>query len=164
VTKQARRTTELWSSPPHIKVFEALSVVGGGRIETIGRHEKLISSSTGNKHYRVTYSPSVRYMECNDNGSHFVGYLGYPAIAVLMYLGRIELHSRLVDDLKDAPWKVLNVAHKNDYDATTDVLFRKYSSIERAEFHGFASHVCEVVSRMRIRRRPWMMIAPPTGF
>lgn len=55
---------------------------------------------------------------CNDNGSYWQGYLGYPAIAFLFSIGVIPYspeHSLLLKDIK---WKDINQDFKNDWDKT----------------------------------------------
>lgn len=55
---------------------------------------------------------------CNDNGSYWVGYLGYPAIAFLMLTRRIKYEERFSEELKNIAWKDINVKFKNDFEKT----------------------------------------------
>jgi len=70
----------IWKQPPIIKVYEALGSIADGRITVEGNTAKIYSSS-GNKFYEVTYDPDTSSIMCNDNGSYWAGYLGYPAIS-----------------------------------------------------------------------------------
>ena len=47
-----------------------------------------VVSSDGTKKYRVEISADGREISSNDNASYWQGYLGYPAIAVLMARGK----------------------------------------------------------------------------
>jgi hypothetical protein len=55
---------------------------------------------------------------CNDNGSYWQGYLGYPAIAFLMSKNIIPYSSTSTNFLKDIMWKDINTKFKNDWDKT----------------------------------------------
>ncbi|MFH1802756.1 MAG: hypothetical protein ABH864_04910 [archaeon] len=105
-----------WKIPPKIKVHEALGCIGDGRIEVNGNEARVFSSSKG-KFYSVKYDGKNAIM-CNDNGSYWVGYLGYPAIAFLMLKGKIHYNAKLVEAFKDIAWKDVNVKFKNDYEKT----------------------------------------------
>ncbi len=104
----------IWKQPPIIKVYEALGALADKRIEIEGNTAK-VRSSTGNKVYTVTYDPKTRAIMCNDNGSYWQGYLGYPSIAYLLKISVIPYSPRLVELLNDIPWKDLNQNFKNDF-------------------------------------------------
>lgn len=104
----------LWHHPPIIKVYEALGALADNRIEIDGNTAK-VRSSSGNKVYTVTYDPKSSAIMCNDNGSYWQGYLGYPAIAYLLKTDMIPYSPHLTELLKDIPWKDLNQNFKNDF-------------------------------------------------
>lgn len=52
---------------------------------------------------------------CNDNGSYWQGYLGYPAIAFLLKTGVIPCLPKNANLLKDIRWKDINQGFKNDF-------------------------------------------------
>lgn len=107
----------LWQLPPIIKVYEALGCIADGRITVSGNTAKVYSSS-GNKFYTVSYDPDIKSIMCNDNGSYWQGYLGYPAIAYLLKAGIIPYSPSSADILKDIMWKNLNQTFKNDFTKT----------------------------------------------
>ncbi len=131
-----------WKLPPRIKVFEALGAISDGRVELNGGVEvsvgqnlgfgglgpsgvvsaKVYSSSKG-KYYTVTFDPVKKALMCNDNGSYWVGYLGYPAIAVLMVKGILPHDKRLGSALAGILWKDINQKLKNDFDKTEKLVF-----------------------------------------
>src|SRR5271156_4892647 len=80
-----------WKMPPPIKVYEALGAIGDGRIRALDSGAAPngweVVSSDGTKTYRVDISADGREISSNDNASYWQGYLGYPAIAVLMARG-----------------------------------------------------------------------------
>jgi hypothetical protein len=120
----------IWKLPPIIKVYEALGCVADGRIKVEGNVAKVYSSS-GNKFYTVTYDPALNSIMCNDNGSYWQGYLGYPAIAFLLKAGIIPYSQSSANLLKDIMWKDLNQSFKNDFDKT-----EKYCKNLVVERHG----------------------------
>lgn len=107
----------IWKLPPLIKVYEALGSVADGRIKIEGSSAKVSSSSLG-KVYTVKYDSSTRSIMCNDNGSYWQDYMGYPAIAYLLLSGIIPYSITQSELLKGIKWKDLNMKYKNDWDRT----------------------------------------------
>lgn len=103
-----------WKFPPIIKVYEALGCIADQRIQIDGNSAKVYSSS-GNKFYTVTYDPKKNAIMCDDNGSFWQGYLGYPAIAYLLTKGIIPYFPSSAKLLKNIAWKDLNTEFKNDF-------------------------------------------------
>ncbi len=108
-----------WKTPPKIKIYEALGTIGDGRIEISGNAAKVFSSS-GNKFYSVEYDSGKNAITANDNGSYWIGYLGYPAITFLLAKGIIRHNSEFAVALKDIPWKDVNTKFKNDFQKTEE--------------------------------------------
>jgi hypothetical protein len=88
-----------WKPAPLIKVYEALGSIGDGRFEVAGNTAKVYSSS-GKKFYDVMYDPIKQAITANDNGSYWVGYLGYPSIVLLLALGVVTYDPKLAEYLK----------------------------------------------------------------
>lgn len=110
-----------WKVPPRIKIHEALGAIGDQRIEVDGNTAKVYSSS-GNKFYTVTYDPDSHSLMVNDNGSYWKGYLGYPAIAYLMLIGKFSHTQEQADAFKNIAWKNINTKFKNDFNKTLDYI------------------------------------------
>ncbi|HTQ25409.1 MAG TPA: hypothetical protein VMI09_11985 [Candidatus Binataceae bacterium] len=112
-----------WKMPPPIKVYEALGAIGDGRVRPAGggcaAHAWGVVSSDGGKTYRVEISADGREISSNDNASYWQGYLGYPAIAVLITRGTLSATAGATRALAGIPWKELNHRFKNDYARTT---------------------------------------------
>jgi hypothetical protein len=112
-----------WKIPPPIKVYEALGAIGDGRVRTIDNDDAAgawdVVSSEGAKTYRVELSADGREISSNDNASYWQGYLGYPAIAVLLARGTLHASAKATRALAGIPWKELNRRFKNDYARTT---------------------------------------------
>ena len=106
-----------WNVPPRIKIHEALGAIGDKRIEVNGDTAK-VHSSSGNKFYTVLYDPISHSLMVNDNGSYWKGYLGYPAIAYLMLIGKIHYTQEQADAFANIAWKDINTKFKNDFDKT----------------------------------------------
>ncbi|HLJ43353.1 MAG TPA: hypothetical protein VKT12_03975 [Candidatus Binataceae bacterium] len=112
-----------WKMPPPIKVYEALGAIGDGRVRAIDNDDAPgvwdVVSSEGAKTYRVEISADGRKISSNDNASYWQGYLGYPAIAVLLARGTLQASAKATRALAGIPWKELNRRFKNDYARTT---------------------------------------------
>ena len=106
--------------PPPIKVYEAIGAIGDGRVRSTddARNAWEVVSSDSAKKYRVEISADGREISSNDNASYWQGYLGYPAVAVLLMRGLYRPPANVIDALAGIPWKEINRRFKNDYDAT----------------------------------------------
>ncbi len=109
---------EAWKLPPPIKIYEALGAIGDGRVRIEDQHHASVESSEGDKTYAVELSDDGREISSNDNGSYWQGYIGYPAIAVLLIRGLYRPPANVIDALAGIPWKEINRTFKNDYDKT----------------------------------------------
>jgi hypothetical protein len=104
-----------WKSPPKAKIYEALSAVADGRITMTGAGKAEVISSDGTKKYTVEWSYDLNKFTSNDNASYWQGYMGYPIIAVLMVLGRLDYEAETAKLLAGVPWKQLNRRFRGDY-------------------------------------------------
>jgi hypothetical protein len=120
-----------WKMPPLAKVYEALGAVGDGRVQIVDAMRATVTSSDGSKRYEVVISADGREISSNDNASFWQGYLGYPAIAVMITRGLIERRDEAIRALTGVPWKALNTRYRNDYDRTVD------DALSRAAAQGF---------------------------
>ena len=64
----------------------------------------------------MNYDADARAIMANDNGSYWRGYLGYPAIALLMRIGAVSFDARYAEALKGIAWKDINTTFKNDFE------------------------------------------------
>ncbi len=104
-----------WKMPPLIKVYEALGAIGDGRVRIVDAENALVTSSQGDKTYEVQVREGGHEIASNDNASFWQGYLGYPAIAVLMMRRLIAVPATVPDALAGIPWKDLNRRTRNDH-------------------------------------------------
>src|SRR6202030_4543417 len=107
-----------WKLPPLIKLYEALGAIGDGRVRIEDERRAAVTSSDGSKTYEIETSADGREIASNDNASYWQGYLGYPAIAVLLARGMYRPPANVTDALAGVPWKELNRKFKNDYAKT----------------------------------------------
>ena len=107
-----------WKLPPIVKVYEALGAIGDGRVRIEDSRRAFVTSSDAAKTYEVETSADGREIASNDNASYWQGYLGYPAIAVLLARGMYRAPANVTDALAGIPWKELNRKFKNDYAKT----------------------------------------------
>lgn len=114
-----------WKMPPKAKIYEALSAVADGRVHLKGANEAEVASSTGERTYTVRWSTDVRHITSNDNASHWQGYTGYPIIAVLLFLGKIDYERKTAKLLAGVPWKLLNDSFKRDYTKAVDHVLKE---------------------------------------
>lgn len=105
-----------WKMPPLIKVYEALGAVADGRVRLADERRARVTSSDGSKTYEVEFAG--RAIAANDNASYWQGYLGYPAIAVMIARGLVPAEATAVAALRGIPWKELNSRFHNNYTRT----------------------------------------------
>ena len=100
---------EFWQMPPRIKILEALGAVADERIiVSIGKNQAMVHASNGKKTYNVSYNESQNSIVSNDNGSYFAGFIGYPAVAMLMKIGKLQCNDRYSTLFKGLKWKPIN--------------------------------------------------------
>lgn len=104
-------TLRAWKLSPRIKVFEALGALADDRI-SMNENGATVRSSSGNKSYIVTYDSKQQTIISNDNGSYWQGYLGYPAIAYLLKLGKLPLNIEVDNIMKEIEALQLKVGGK----------------------------------------------------
>lgn len=109
-----------WKSPPKAKIYEALSAVADGRVTLMGGEQAEVVSSDDTKTYHVEWSPDLDRITSNDNAWSWQGYMGYPIIAVLMLLGKLEYKTEVANFLAGVPWKQINRRFRNDYTRAVD--------------------------------------------
>lgn len=154
----------IWKQPPIIKVYEALGCLADERLHVEGNSAKAYSSS-GNKYYTVTYDPNTQAIMCNDNGSYWGGYLGYPAIAYLLSVGIIPYSPTSADILKDIKWKDINQSFKNDFVKT-----EKYCQDLVTERGGDLSALLSDINQIHahLSTHPYSLLGkkpkPPSGY
>lgn len=113
-----------WKLPPLAKVYEALSAVADGRVELTGPTSAQVTSSARDKTYAVRWSPDLAQFTANDNASRWQGYTGYPIIAVLLALKKLDYDPAVAQTLAGAAWHALNAQYKRDYDAAVAHVLR----------------------------------------
>lgn len=121
---------ELWKMPPMAKIYEALGAIGDARVRLDDATHASVVSSSGDKTYSVELDGTTHQISSNDNASYWQGYLGYPAIAVLILHGLYAPSPETLKALSGVPWKELNTRYRNDYGRTLDDV------LARAEAHG----------------------------
>ncbi len=148
-----------WKTPPVIKAYEALGAIADGRVQAIDRQSARVSSSDGTKEYGVSYDSGKNAIMANDNGSYWVGYLGYPSIAFLMTLGVLPYDEEVAQSLKGIAWKEINQKHKNDFDKTMEEIFSGMSLESRGRLEELGGRVLKKIEILKIgklgkRKRP----------
>jgi hypothetical protein len=142
-----------WKQPPIIKIYEALGCIADGRLE-ISHNTGKVWSSNKNKYYTITYSPEENAIMCNDNGSYWVGYLGYPAIAFLMQAGVLSYSEEYAQALKGISWKKINTEFKNDFTKTEtmvrDILVQQGLNLQ--SFDQYLTTVSEQIVTLKIKK------------
>ncbi|MBU5678604.1 MAG: hypothetical protein QXJ96_01030 [Candidatus Aenigmatarchaeota archaeon] len=142
-----------WKIPPKVKIYEALGCIADNHVEFISEKEAIVTSSEGNRKYHVSFDLENNFINSDDNGSKFKGYLGYPSIAVLMLKGILPFDKRISDALKGIKWKRLNDKFK-DYNKTIEEALRiaKERGVDEKEIENFVSQVMyEIKSKKFVR-------------
>jgi hypothetical protein len=117
--KREKAPTE-WKMPPPAKIYEALGALADGRVRLEDDCRSSVISSDRSKAYLVEMRPGSREISSNDNASYWQGYLGYPAIAVLLARGLVTPRREVVGALAGIPWKELNSRFRRDYARTIE--------------------------------------------
>jgi hypothetical protein len=153
-----------WELPPVIKVYEAMGAIGDGRVRAADKTTTPlvwdVVSSDGTKTYRVEISADGGEISSNDNASYWQGYLGYPAIAVLLARGTLRTSAEATRALAGIPWKELNRRFKNDYARTVAEVARVVAerggdfNAVRAEAASILDALAALAPLRGARRRP----------
>lgn len=140
-----------WKIPPRIKVYEALGAIADERIVVEDNTAKVYSSSRG-KYYTVEYNPEERAIMTNDNGSYWVGYLGYPAISFLMLKKLLPYNETYAHVLRDIAWKDINVKFKNDFSKTEKLLEDIFTqkNIDVEEVHIYTQQILDEIKKLNL--------------
>ena len=153
-----------WQQPPQIKIYEALGALGDGRLKKEEGEWRCYSSS-GNKFYTVEYDEEKNIIYSNDNGSYWVGYLGYPAIAYLMKIGKIKYSQKFAKALQNIKWKDVNVKFKNDFGKTEKycqkLLVKRGYNL--TEFLQEVENIEKQIKNLKLKK-PARKKKPPTGY
>ena len=136
-----------WKLPPKAKIYEALTAVADGRVKLKGGETAEVLSSDGSKTYTVQWSPDLRQITSNDNGSYWQRYIGYPIIAVLMVLGRLNFDRRVAQALSGIDWKQTNRRFRNDYDKAVESVLLNLD-VESGLRQRVASEVDKIFSQL----------------
>jgi len=99
--------------PPRVKVLEALGSIADGRVRVINDSEAEVTSSTGDRVYKVLIDLKSNKVFSNDNGTYYRNYVGYPIIAFLMVKGVLPYDDKLANALKGINWRKINEIYKN---------------------------------------------------
>lgn len=154
-----------WKPSPIIKIYEALGSIGDERVEINGDTAKVYSSS-GNKYYDVLYDKEQNAITANDNGSYWVGYLGYPSIVFLFAKGIVSYDEKLSHYLKGFAWKDINTKFKNDFAKTQEYIDNQISerhSVDINEFHQELEALLEKVNNLKLEKLT-TSAKPPTAY
>lgn len=68
----------------------------------------------------MEWSADLGQITSNDNASYWQRYMGYPIIAVLMVLGRLDFDGRVAQALSGIAWKQTNRSFRNDHDKAVE--------------------------------------------
>jgi hypothetical protein len=144
-------------------VYEALGALVDKRVEIKSDNHAIVWSSSRNKFYHVRCSSDGHALMVNDNGSYYQGYLGYPAIAVLMHQGRLPYQEAFGELCRNIPWKDINQAHQNDFDKVIASITAGWLPAQRTVVDRFCSEVISELESLQLRHLGEKEI-PPEGY
>ncbi|MBV8356425.1 MAG: hypothetical protein JO189_00605 [Deltaproteobacteria bacterium] len=156
----ASKVGERWKMPPLAKIYEAFGALGDERVQLGDERHASVLSSDRSKTYQVETSADGHEISSNDNASYWQGYLGYPAIAVMLKRGLCPVRAEVIAALSGIPWKELNRRFRNDYSRTIEEVMRRAedrgfdSKIIAAEAEAVLSKLSEFAPLRGSRRRP----------
>ncbi len=136
--------------PPRIKVLEAIGSLGDGRVRMISEECAEVTSSRGDKTYKVVVLPDNRVYS-SDNGTRLRGYIGYPIIAFLMKKGVIPIDREVMKAMTGVPWKDLNEKYKR-YAIVEDIVLRRAErmGVAREIIYDYINIVMKKLSLMKL--------------
>ena len=146
----------LWKLPPKAKIYEALSAVADGRVTMHENKTAEVVSSGGDKTYQVEWSDDLTQITSNDNASYWQGYTGYPILAVLMILGKLQFNNDIARHLAGIRWKEINKKFKRDYDKAVDSVLTELESrgISRELIESEIDHIRIHLESLKLSRLP----------
>lgn len=148
-----------WKATPKAKIYEAWSALADGRVKLTGENEAEVQSSDRSKIYKVVWTEDRTAFGANDNASYWVGYMGYPILAVLMFLEAVSYNPSIVGLFADINWNKLNKLYKRQYDAVVEYVITQIEKAGRGSSEDVRKHADEVFSA--IRGLKLGRIAPP---
>jgi len=163
-----RESPSRWKLPPAAKVYEAFSALADGRVHLPDDPDRggsaEVESSGRDRRYVVEWSLDPLSITANDNASYWQGYLGYPAIAVLVAIGALQADRAIVDLLAGVPWHDLNARYRRDYAAAVDSVLSDLErrGADRARIEGEVTGVLAQLAALEPARPPRRR-RPPRG-
>lgn len=140
--------------PPRVKILEALGAIADGRVKLIDDKHAIVTSSEGDKRYRVYIDLSSMEAYSDDNGTKLRGYVGYPIIAVMMLRGFLPFNEKVANALKGIRWKRLNETYKR-YVVVEKVVKQLAAKrgVSSREIDAFVAEVMKSLRGIRLRLR-----------
>lgn len=136
--------------PPRIKCLEAISSIWKGRVKEISPNEFEVSSSRGERKYKVMIRDNTAFSD--DNGTIYRGYIGYPIIAALILLGKLPNNERIGRAIADIAWADLNEALKSYRKVEERVKAKaKESGVTPAEIDEYVEECMQALSKLTLK-------------
>ena len=118
-----------WKMPPKEKVYEAFSVIADSRYEILENGKATVLSSNRDKRYNIEWieiSTIHIKITSNDNASYWRGYAGYPIVAMLLVLDKVQFNESIAQLFKNINWNVLNKESDNNYTKAVDKILSSW--------------------------------------
>lgn len=141
-------------TPKIVKVYEALSAVGAGRVRIEAPDRAKVTSSDGSKEYAVHWREDWSAATANDNLTRWQSQIGYPIIAAMLLTGKLTYSSEVATALADVAWKRLNDELKRDYDLAIETVLKEIESKTggRASIQAEAERLHAALHAIRLAR------------
>lgn len=129
-----------------------MGALADGRVKAVGEREAVVTSSEGDREYKVYVDLSKQAAYSDDNGTIYKGYVGYPIISFLMLKGVLPIDERLKDALRGIPWRRLN-EHYKKYEAVMEVIKRDLADrgIEPAYVDKYIDEILAELKRLGLK-------------
>lgn len=104
----------------------------------------------------------MKRIRSNDNASYWQGYAGYPVVAVLLALGRIDFNAEIAKSLAGVPWKRINDRFKRDYDKAVDCVLEELEAkgVDKAAVIQQVESIYAQLAALKIERGPRTTLPP----
>ena len=154
-----------YAPPPIAKVYEALGALADSRIAFVSETSAKVTSSSGDKSYKLSWDKELSWISSDDNASKWQGYMGYPVIMIVILKKPLPYDKTIAEALKGIPWKSLNTKYKNDYSKSIEdaLLEASQNGFDPKEIKAECERILQELCKLSIGKKPVQASAPSQG-
>lgn len=135
--------------PPIIKIYEALTALGDGRVHVQG-NTGTVGSSNGDKTYQVVYDPEANTIVANDNETFWQKRMGYPALCYLLQTKVVQYNPKAAELMAGINWKKLNASLGRDYNEAIAKILAELKPADRKLLESEVEKIAKETKALKI--------------